>query len=122
MRRARQLSLSLPSWGGKRNANGHLMKGYYPYVDFYYWYYGTLAMFQMGGHYWKAWNAELKATLVPNQCRGGPLDGSAKDVDGSWNPVGTFGVKNSRGGGRVMSTALGALCLEVYYRYMPMVR
>ncbi len=85
--------------------------------DFYYWYYATLAMFQTGGEHWKVWNKGLKPTLVNNQRQGGPMDGSARDVDGSWDyekdPYG-------KTGGRVYTTALGALCLEVYYRYLPM--
>jgi hypothetical protein len=38
------------------------------------------------------------------------------DDDGSWDPVGVWCGK----GGRVYSTAMGALCLEVYYRYLPL--
>jgi len=86
-------------------------------ANFYYWYYGTLCMFQMGGDYWKQWNKEIQAALVPHQCKGGPLDGSEQDKDGSWDPVGDGGIPK---GGRVFSTALGALTLEVYYRYLPM--
>jgi hypothetical protein len=90
--------------------------GYGP-DNFYYWYYATLANFQMGGEHWKSWNKKLLlGILVPNQRQGGPMDGSANDVDGSWDPVGGGGVGT---GGRVMSTALGALSLEVYYRYLP---
>jgi hypothetical protein len=76
-------------------------------TDLYYWYYGTLCVFQMGGDVWKKWNVGLKKALVENQCRGGG------DDDGSWNPVGAY----SHQWGRVGQTALGALCLEVYYRY-----
>lgn len=97
----------LPTWkassGGKHGAGGgHAM---------YYWYYGTLSMFQIGKDSWKQWNEALKKSLLPNQCVGG------KD-DGSWPPLATEGVR----GGRVACTALGALCLEVYYRYLPMYR
>jgi hypothetical protein len=84
---------------------------------FYYWYYGTLAMFQMGGDSWKSWNTAIKPTLVNNQRKGGPMDGSVKDVDGSWDPS-EWTDENK--GGRVYTTALGALSLEVYYRYLPM--
>ncbi|HTY99951.1 MAG TPA: prenyltransferase/squalene oxidase repeat-containing protein, partial [Rhodocyclaceae bacterium] len=84
----------------------------------YYWYYGTLAMFQMGGRYWEAWNATLKPTLVNNQCKanGQALDGSAADKDGSWDADSGWGPT----GGRVYHTAINALSLEVYYRYLPM--
>ncbi|HOX08734.1 MAG TPA: terpene cyclase/mutase family protein [Planctomycetota bacterium] len=84
--------------------------------DFYHWYYGTLAMFQTGGDNWKEWNDPMKKTLVDNQCKGGPMDGSANDKDGSWDPKGHYEEQC----GRIYTTALGALCLEVYYRYLPM--
>jgi hypothetical protein len=76
-------------------------------LDMYYWYYGTLCVFQQGGDLWKSWNEGLKGALVPNQRKGG-------DENGSWDPLGTY----SECWGRVGSTALGALCLEVYYRYL----
>ena len=75
---------------------------------FYYWYYGTLAMFQLGGDGWKSWNEALKKTLVENQRKGG-------DEDGSWDSDGDY--YGQMFGGRVYTTAIGALCLEVYYRY-----
>jgi len=99
----------LPDWdkmAGKHQ--GHSM---------YYWYYGTLAMFQMGGKSWKQWNAKMKAALLPNQRKGGPVDGSLQDVDGSWDPV-SWLCRHS--GTRVYTTAVNALSLEVYYRYLPM--
>ena len=83
---------------------------------FYYWHYGTLAMFQVGGDKWTKWNEPLKKTLVPNQCKGGPMDGSVNDKDGSWDPQSWI----DKYGGRVFTTACGALTLEVYYRYLPM--
>ncbi len=76
--------------------------------DCYSWYYGTLCMFQMGGDYWQAWNVAMRDMLIDNQRKGG-------DEDGSWDPQGG----SYKGGGRVWSTAVGALCLEVYYRYLP---
>jgi hypothetical protein len=85
----------VPEWG----ANGER-------VDLYYWYYGTLCVFQQGGDVWKKWNASMKDALTANQCKQG-------DDLGSWNPVGEF----SSEWGRVGQTALGCLCLEVYYRY-----
>ena len=33
---------------------------------FYFWYYGTLAMHQMGGSYWRAWNEKIK-TMLPGE-------------------------------------------------------
>lgn len=88
----------LPSWG----ANGGS-------VDLYFWYYGTLCVFQQGGDVWNKWNDSMKKALTENQRRGG-------DENGSWDPVGEY----SGYWGRAGQTALACLCLEVYYRYMPL--
>lgn len=75
----------------------------------YYWYYGTLAMFQLGGDHWLRWNDRLARTLLATQ----NMTGHRR---GSWDPQRPFGVD----GGRVFATACSALCLEVYYRYLPL--
>ncbi|MCI0358607.1 MAG: hypothetical protein L0211_08995, partial [Planctomycetaceae bacterium] len=77
--------------------------------NFYYWYYGTLAIFQRQGDEWPAWNAALQRQLLHSQ----RFDGERR---GSWDPDPVWGGY----GGRVYSTAMGALCLEVYYRYLPL--
>jgi len=74
--------------------------------DMYYWYHGSLAMYQMGGEDWDRWRVALERAVVRNQ----ELNG---DAAGSWDPVGPWG----RVGGRVYSTALMTLSLEAYYRY-----
>jgi hypothetical protein len=78
-------------------------------TNLYYWYYGTLAMFQRQGPEWEAWNAGLQRQLLHSQ----RFDGERR---GSWDPDPLWGGY----GGRVYSTATAALCLEVYYRYLPM--
>lgn len=78
-------------------------------VNLYYWYYGTLAMYHAGGSDWEAWNSELKNALLLSQIKSGA-------EAGSWSPDGLWGGY----GGRVYSTAMAALNLEVYYRYLPM--
>jgi len=108
VRQADHLASEPPDWKTMAGQDqGHTM---------YYWYYGTLAMFQMGGRHWEGWNPKMKSALLPNQRRGGPMDGSTKDVDGSWDPVSYWGLR----GGRVYTTAVNALTLEVYYRYLPL--
>ena len=72
----------------------------------YYWYYGTYAMYQMGGRHWRDWSRALEPVLLESQRRDG-------DFAGSWDPVGPWGFS----GGRVYSTALMALCLQVQHRY-----
>jgi len=78
-------------------------------TNLYYWYYGTLAMYQFGGEPWQKWNGSLRNLLVATQRK----DGHAK---GSWDPRGAWGPY----GGRIYSTALSTLCLEVYYRFLPL--
>ena len=90
------LKQNLPEWNKPKNDK----------ADMYYWYYGTLAMFQYGGENWRKWNPAMKKALLENQRAGGC-------ADGSWDPVDKWGMV----GGRVYSTAIGALTLEVYYRY-----
>jgi hypothetical protein len=75
-------------------------------VNYYYWYNGTYAMFQIGGPDWKKWNEAMKTALVKTQKRGGC-------PDGSWDAVCEWAIV----GGRVYCTAINALTLEIYYRY-----
>jgi hypothetical protein len=76
--------------------------------NFYYWYYATLAMFQIQGQPWQRWNEALKTTLVSSQrTRGAEA--------GSWDTNTVWGGY----GGRVYCTAMATLSLEVYYRYLP---
>ncbi|MCA9243107.1 MAG: hypothetical protein KDA32_04070 [Phycisphaerales bacterium] len=85
----------------------------------YYWYYGTLAMFQIGGDEWKRWNASLRDALLPLQDRRVGVNDRRPHTYGSWNPYGRGWGKWGRMGGRVYSTALATLTLEIYYRHTP---
>ena len=76
--------------------------------NLYYWYYGTLAMYHAKNKHWSTWNNSLKRQLLTRQ----RLDGN---LEGSWDPDTVWGSY----GGRVFSTAMASLCLEVYYRYLP---
>ncbi len=78
-------------------------------VDMYYWYYATLAMFQVGGRSWDAWKKAMDKSMVETQ----RTDTDYCQYKGSWDPIGPWGAD----GGRVYSTAIMALCLEVFYRY-----
>ncbi|MCA9025534.1 MAG: hypothetical protein KDA86_10010 [Planctomycetaceae bacterium] len=78
-------------------------------MNYYFWYYGTLATFQYGGEAWRRWNEQLRDLLVSEQVTEGPFAGS-------WEPRGEWGPY----GGRVYTTATATLCLEVYYRYLPL--
>ena len=86
---------TLPEWDAEGGA-----------CDMYYWYYGTFALYQWGDPHWSKWKKAIEAALLPTQRQ----DGNFK---GSWDPVGPWGED----GGRVYSTAICAIILEVYYRY-----
>jgi hypothetical protein len=75
--------------------------------DYYLLYNCTLAMFQHGGEPWKRWNDAVRDRLVGRQLQGDRCE------RGSWTPDNRWGGQ----GGRVYSTALAILTLEVYYRY-----
>jgi Squalene-hopene cyclase C-terminal domain len=69
-------------------------------------YVATLALFRQGGPDWNAWNAEIRDGLVRAQERNG-------HPAGSWYQAGG----QAMAGGRLYTTALAVLTLEVYYRH-----
>jgi hypothetical protein len=77
-------------------------------TNHHYWYFATLALHQAQGDPWRRWNESLQKTLLATQ----RVEGSWA---GSWDPDAVWG----RCCGRVFSTALCTLSLEVYYRYLP---
>lgn len=101
---ARLLVQDLPEWSKEKKTN-----------DYYYWYCGTLALFQVAGpgsggeaKSWEVWNHALQRALLGHQRE--HADGCAQ---GSWDADDRWGFE----GGRVYATALNALTLETYYRY-----
>ena len=88
---------NLPSWD---EAGGT--------IDLYYWYYGSLAMFQVGGKHWEAWKKAMVPAIVDTQRRD-PTDCRL----GSWDPVDPWGPE----GGRVYRPALNTMALPGYSRY-----
>lgn len=95
---AQLLTRDLPKWEGN-------------YIDYYYWYYASLALFQYdgpSGQQWNTWNKAMKDALVKNQNQS-----STGCKFGSWETVDRWSCE----GGRVYGTAINALTLEVYYRY-----
>jgi biopolymer transport protein ExbD len=77
-------------------------------VDLIYWYFGTQVAFRRGGGDWQSWATALGDALIPKQRKTGC-------AAGSWDPSGPWGSV----GGRVYSTALAALALEIYCRFPP---
>lgn len=77
-------------------------------IDYYYWYYATYALYQWGGSSWKAWEKDVGQVADHQRSKD---DG---DMHGSWDPqLDPWGVI----GGRVYSTAILTLLMEVYFRY-----
>lgn len=79
----------------------------------YYWYYATQVMHNLGGADWDTWNRKMRKTLIEAQDKTGC-------AAGSWDPEKPKGDPWGGQGGRIMMTALSALTLEVYYRYLPL--
>ncbi len=85
-------------------------------VDYYYWYYGSLALNQLDGpdspkhtgKYWTPWNKAMSSALLELQDRTqGACSNGAWLVPDRWSYT----------GGPLYATALNVLTLEVYYRY-----
>lgn len=72
-----------------------------------YWWWGSYAMFQVGGEGWTRWSEGLQEAVLLTQ-RDEPLE-----LSGSWEPTGIYGQL----GGRAAATAATLLALEVYYRW-----
>jgi beta-lactamase regulating signal transducer with metallopeptidase domain len=80
-----------------------------------YWYCGTLALHAFSDADWVAWNHKLRQVLVETQVRQGC-------AAGSWDPDQPAPDAGNQGGGRLVTTSLSVLSLEVYYRYLPLFR
>jgi Prenyltransferase and squalene oxidase repeat len=105
---ARQLVRDLPAQGDEQLG-----------IDYYYWYYGTLALNQFDGPdspragrgaYWKPWNEAMTDAVLGLQDHD-----TTKDIcsRGGW----LVGDRWCHYGGPVYATAINVLTLEVYYRY-----
>ncbi len=79
--------------------------------NLYIIYYTSLAMYNMGGRYWHDWNEVFNEALREAQVKDGP------DA-GSWDP-GIHSGGGARSGGRVYTTAMALMSLQVYFRYLP---
>lgn len=82
-----------------------------PYDNLYYNYFATQVMKNWGGAEWDRWNGRLRDDLIAWQ-------GDEGDEKGSWAPRDRDDY--SRAGGRLLTTCLATLTLEVYYRYRPL--
>ncbi len=84
--------------------------------NIYYWYYATQLLHNMKNKDWEKWNLRVRELLIGMQIKDGTC------ANGSWDPnfpaVNIWGLR----AGRLFTTSLSVLTLEVYYRYLPMYR
>jgi hypothetical protein len=85
-------------------------------IDYYYWYYGSLALNQLdgpdspkkSGKYWGPWNKAMVDAVLSLQ------DHTERACsNGGW----IQGDRWAYTGGPLYATAINVLTLEVYYRY-----
>ncbi len=82
--------------------------------DIYYDYYASQVMIQFTGargELWTKWNTVMRDWLVATQKKAGP-------EKGSWDVI-EKGHKGDRGG-RLYTTCLAVMTLEIYYRVLPL--
>jgi hypothetical protein len=77
--------------------------------DMYFNYYATQVQHHYQGTGWNTWNEALRESLIAAQSRQG-------HEHGSWY----FEDKHGQQGGRLYTTAMCLMILEVYYRHMPL--
>jgi hypothetical protein len=83
-----------------------------PSNNMYYNYYATQVMHHVEGGLWENWNSVMRDQLVQSQAKKG-------HETGSWYVAGD---RHGDRGGRLYSTAMATMVLEVYYRHLPIYR
>jgi len=78
--------------------------------NMYYNYYATQVMRHWGGDLWDDWDRTMRRQLIDSQATQG-------HEQGSWHIPGDHGAAR---GGRLYSTAMATMILEVYYRISPL--
>ncbi|MFC1805996.1 prenyltransferase/squalene oxidase repeat-containing protein [Planctomycetota bacterium] len=86
--------------------------------NLYYTYYSALAMYQVSEEHWRIWRKTyydaLRTAIVRQK-----FDQGGRYIRGSWAPA---KYKWAKQGGRVYSTAMAVLSLEVPFRYLRVYR
>lgn len=77
--------------------------------NMYYNYYASQVLHHIGGPRWEKWNPKMREYLLDLQSHDG-------HEEGSWY----IAESHSTPGGRLYTTTLAIMTLEVYYRYMPL--
>ncbi|MCB1511751.1 MAG: hypothetical protein KDJ36_12685 [Hyphomicrobiaceae bacterium] len=78
-------------------------------TDMYFNYYATQVLHHHGGSDWERWNIRMRDFLIARQAPSGHEKGSWYFVD-----------RHGTAGGRLYTTAICTMILEVYYRHMPL--
>lgn len=81
-------------------------------ANMYYNYYTTQIMRHYGGEPWEKWNETMREFLIKSQSKEGYAEGSWFFANGHSSAV----------GGRLYTTAMAVMTLEVYYRHLPLYR
>jgi hypothetical protein len=107
-----------PNSAGMRDGVAYLLNAQPPAkdqpFDMYYYYYATqVAHFREGDEWHKDWNPKMRDMLVGKQVK----SATKPAVDGSWDPDAEWIGPNC---GRMGTTAMAVLTLEVYYRHLPL--
>jgi hypothetical protein len=83
-----------------------------PNTDLYFDYYATQVLHHIEGPQWVSWNEKMRELLVKTQSKKGHEVGSwYEGVDGGLGP---------KYGGRLYTTSMATMILEVYYRHLPL--
>jgi len=82
-------------------------------TNLYYDYFATQAIFHCGGDAWDKWNNVARDMLVESQTKEG-------ENAGTWSTEND--IFGGGTGGRLYTTSLSLLILEVYYRHPPLAR
>ena len=83
-----------------------------PSKDLYFNYYATQILHHMEGDMWVAWNTKMRDMLLKTQQTKG-------HAVGSWFEEFDKGHGPERGG-RLYTTSMATMILEVYYRHLPL--
>jgi hypothetical protein len=95
-------SFAEKTWGGTESRP--------KYHDFYLWHHCSLPLARAHGPAWDRWNRPVRETLIELQ----QTEGCTR---GSWDPETSVYGRGAGGAGRIYTTALAILTLEVYYRF-----
>jgi len=87
----------------------HLAKKGPSHSNMYYNYYATQVLCHWEGELWEKWNKQMRDWLIETQVKGKTHEA------GSWYVGGGHG----KSGGRLYTTSMATMILEVYYRHMP---